>query len=351
MDAPASAADASPCVAVILDCSLSMEKEIPVASGTDVVAGLRRDAGNTRMDVAKDALKTEFDNLAGTGNYRVALWLFGHRLAWESEGEQPDLMEQTDYLEQSLGFNVLSELLPGDDVELARPMIKLEPESLQPVYMKLNVVKPWGADSALLVARAGTRQLRPAIGERRSTDRRGHRGANHQGLSKFLTTKAQVLEALERRPIAIHIIRMGDEELSRQAEAELRQIATQSKGSYQKAATGDEFAKALAAAFDEPAEAEPAAAPTTTAVSTGERRLSQKRPRCRTSKGRSSSTSEPSAVRNSSSKRLAISVKSSPTRMASMSSRMFPLASTRSVAWRQLRTLFATNRSRCGSSR
>lgn len=265
----ASAADASPCVAVILDCSLSMEKDIPVATGTDVVAGLRRDAGNTRMDVAKDALKTQLDNLAGSGNYRVALWLFGHRLAWEGEGERPDLKEQTDYLEQSLGFNVLSELLPGDDVELARPMIKLEPESLQTVYMKLNVVKPWGEDPLYLslVRALDNFGRQSAGGDRRIvviTD-----GANHQGLSKFATNKAQVIEALERRPVTIHIIRLGEDEISRQSEAELRQIATQSKGSYKKATSSDEFAKVLAAAFEEAAVTEPEATPMTTAVSTG----------------------------------------------------------------------------------
>jgi hypothetical protein len=263
------AVDASPCVAVILDCSHSMATEMATDARTDVVAALGRRASGSRMDVAKDVLKTQFDELASSGSSRVALWLFGHRLAWETDVQEPNLLEQTEYLEQSLGFNILSELLPGDDVELARPMIKLEPESLQPLYMKLGVVKPWGEEPLYL---ALVRSLDNFGRQVASADRRIiviTDGANQQGLSKFLTTKAQVLEAVDRRPVAVHIIRLGDEEISRQSEAELKQIATHSHGSYARALTANELTEKLAEALDEAADPKETTPSPTSTVSTG----------------------------------------------------------------------------------
>jgi hypothetical protein len=97
-------------------------------------------------------------------------------------------------------------------------------------------------------------------------------GTNKQGLSRFLTTKTQVLESLDRRPVKIFIIRVGNDEISRQAEAELKPIATQSEGSYAQAATADELVKQLGAAFDEPIEPEEPAV-TTSEVSTGRREV------------------------------------------------------------------------------
>lgn len=246
----AEAADAAPCVAILLDCSKSMATEMGADARTDVVAGLGRRAGTSRMDVAQDALKAQLEELAGSGRYRVAVWLFGHRLAWEPDVIEPNLLEQTTYLEQSLGFSVLADLLPGDDVELVRPMIKLEPQSLQPLYMKLAVVKPWGEDPlylALVRALDNFGRQVPAADRRIVviTD-----GGNRQGLSKFLTGKAQVLEAIDRRPVAVHIVRLGDEDIGRQAEAELKQIASQSQGSYAHALTANELTEKLAVAFD-----------------------------------------------------------------------------------------------------
>ncbi|HEX3869026.1 MAG TPA: hypothetical protein VHV77_01185, partial [Pirellulales bacterium] len=102
-------------VALVIDCSNSMGEAAAGAPGALA-------ADESRMDMTLDVVKSTLTRLAEKGDHRVAIWLYGHRLAWNGSADAPDLQEQTNYLEQTLGFNVLSDLLPGDDVELVRPL-------------------------------------------------------------------------------------------------------------------------------------------------------------------------------------------------------------------------------------
>jgi hypothetical protein len=93
-------------------------------------------------------------------------------------------------------------------------------------------------------------------------------GGNNHGMAKQPTSRDRVLEAIDRRPVPVHIFRIGDEELSRQSEAELGQIARRSGGDYVTLTSADELRakiqSALAVKASRPARRETTA--TTTAA-------------------------------------------------------------------------------------
>jgi hypothetical protein len=198
--------------------------------------------------VAKEAIRESLDKLSVDGDHRVGMVLFGHRLAWQQGVSEPDLMEQTQYLEQTLGFDVLKDLLPGDDVEIVRHVSRFEPHDLTALETRLNVVQPWGEDPLYLAMQRTIDTFeRPGQSERRViviTD-----GGNEQGMAKQKTTKDQVFEAIDRKPVPVYIFRVGDEDIGRQTESELGQIARRSGGEYLKAADGAELRKHIQAAL------------------------------------------------------------------------------------------------------
>src|SRR5262249_34938678 len=104
-------------VVFVLDCSASMEQPAAVPSG------FRQTSGDnpTRMEAAQSLLRKMLRDLVAAGSYDVGLWLYGHRLAWESGVQEPALLSQDEYLEATVGFQALGSLLPGDDVEKAQP--------------------------------------------------------------------------------------------------------------------------------------------------------------------------------------------------------------------------------------
>ncbi|MEX2138956.1 MAG: hypothetical protein WD894_06815 [Pirellulales bacterium] len=263
----AHAADGTQAVTFILDCSASMSAKAPQGDGFVQASS---NLGVTRLDVAKQAIREALDRLSVDGDNRVGLVLFGHRLAWQQGVSEPDLMEQTRYLEQTLGFEVLKELLPGDDVEIARHLSRFEPRDLTLLDTRFNALEPWGEDPLYLALQKAVDTFeRPGGAERRLivvTD-----GGNNQGMAKHKSTKDQVLEAIDRRPVPIYIFRLGDDEMVRQAESELVQIARRSGGDYLKAADAAELGKQMRAALAVSASRpeKPAGAVTATANATG----------------------------------------------------------------------------------
>jgi hypothetical protein len=258
------AGDGTQAVTFILDCSASMSAKMQT---DEQVVRTSAGGGDSRLDVARDAIREALDKLSIDGDHRVGLILFGHRLAWQQGVSEPDLMEQTRYLEQTLGFEVLKDLVPGDDVEIVRHVSRFEPRDFAQLEGALNVLEPWGEEPLYLaLAKAVETFDRTGQSEKRViviTD-----GGNNHGMAKQPTSRDRVLEAIDRRPVPVHIFRIGDEELSRQSEAELGQIARRSGGDYVTLTSADELrAKiqlALAVKASRPARRETTA--TTTAA-------------------------------------------------------------------------------------
>jgi hypothetical protein len=93
-------------------------------------------------------------------------------------------------------------------------------------------------------------------------------------MAKQPTSKERVTEAIDRRPVPVHIFRLGDEDIGRQAEAELGLIARRSGGDYLKAADAEELRRhinsALAVRATRPARLERTAAAGGTAEASDE---------------------------------------------------------------------------------
>jgi hypothetical protein len=281
----ASAYDASRRVVFFLDCSQAMSTPLVAAADSG-------DADNaacpTRMSAAKEALKAMLTRLTAAASYQAGVWLYGHRLAW-GEGEQPELLDQSEYLAQTLGFSVLRDLLPGDDVELVRPLSTLQAPSLPAFFVRLDSVKAWGEAPLYLALARGFDNLGRESTGANTTFVVITSGANVQGLCKFRTTKAQVLKPAEKTGIPIHFVLVGkSDNPNLQAEAELEQIASATRGTMTRAATASELLAQLdqaikthrAPAAQQAAAPDPRAGTTVTTVAD-----SPARPRTRTIEG------------------------------------------------------------------
>src|ERR1043166_8391503 len=85
------AAQPTSTVSFVLDCSKQMGLAL---KPDDKLHNVALSSGDSRLDAARDELKKTLDRLATDGNRRVALWFFGHRLAWEGDPNAPNLQEQ-----------------------------------------------------------------------------------------------------------------------------------------------------------------------------------------------------------------------------------------------------------------
>lgn len=190
-------------VVFVIDCSKSMGSEL--AAPADV----RPAAANvTRLDGAIQAVSAALTRLAGDSSCECSVWLFGHRLTW-GEGEQPELLEQAAYLDATLGYGVLKDLLPGDDVEQVLPSAPVTTARLAKLAPKLAAVKPWG-ESPLYLAMVRALDSISAGASPLSTDVIVITdGGNHQYLAKYKTQETDVLEMLHRRGAAVHIVTVG----------------------------------------------------------------------------------------------------------------------------------------------
>ncbi|HEV3023609.1 MAG TPA: hypothetical protein VGX76_14140, partial [Pirellulales bacterium] len=243
---PTKAAAPRSSIVFILDCSQEMDATMPAEAGIHEVAD---SAGDSRFDVARDALKAALTELAGQGDHQVAVWLFGHRLAWQGD-DRSALVEQAEYLEQTLGFKVLADLLPGDDVELARPLTKLLPADLDPLFVRLAAAKPWGESPLYLAIERALESLNRNASAADTTVVVLTAGLNEQWIAKQASKKERVVGAAERRPVPVHIVALGrGDKPRRQHDAELKQVAAATRGSYLRVDTADAVEEAIAAAL------------------------------------------------------------------------------------------------------
>lgn len=191
-------------VVFVIDCSQSMGSELAAPTAVRPAAA----ATVTRLDGALQAVNASLTRLAGDHSCQAAIWLFGHRLAW-GEGDQPELLEQAAYLDATLGYGVLKDLLPGDDVELIFPLAPVTTTRLAKLAPKLAAVKPWG-ESPLYLAIVRALDSLSAGSTPLSTDVIVITdGGNHQYLAKHKTRETDVLEMLHRRGAAVHIVTVG----------------------------------------------------------------------------------------------------------------------------------------------
>ncbi|MEX2560753.1 MAG: hypothetical protein WD403_12605 [Pirellulales bacterium] len=232
-------------VVFILDCSANMAGTMASGGGQEDEQGreVQRADDSTRMEAAKDVLKTALTTLASEGDRRVAVWLFGHRLAWD-QSDDPQLIEQTRYLDESQGFQVLESLLPGDDVELMRPLDEFLPRDLEQAFALLDAVEPWGESPLYLAMVRALDNLQRRASRADTTLVVITDGRNKQWIGQHKTGKNNVLDAIERRPVAVHVIAVGQKS-SLQSEAELRSITSASGGLFTRAVTAGALADVL----------------------------------------------------------------------------------------------------------
>ncbi len=230
------AAEPPVALAIILDCSKSMETPVPMGDGVTPDAGETNEQ-LTRLDASKQILQMALRDLAHHGNYSVGLWLLGHRVAWE-DSELPGLLEQTDYLAQTNGFSVLQNLVPGDDVEMVRHVRPLKPEHLMLVASGLNTIKPWGESPVYLALARAIDEF----GMASKQDRRGiiliTDGGNEQWKATQTRTLQNILSVHYRRHVPVHIIGIDlNKEDHAQAINDYEELARRTGGSFRQVST------------------------------------------------------------------------------------------------------------------
>lgn len=235
-------AGATASVVFVLDCSAHMAEpwQDPSAVRETSTAPTR-----TRFDAAVESLRTMLSRLADDGNYEVGVVLYGHRLAWEG-ADEPELIEQTEYLDQTLGYSALASLMPGDDVEVIQPLGQFREIELETVLHRLGAVRPWGENPLYYaLVRAGD-----AFSGRRNAPRSGivvlTSGHNHQWLARNRWTKETLSGQLEKRHLPIHFIGYDVDPSGDSTEArELASIAEATAGSFEPAGSATLLAERL----------------------------------------------------------------------------------------------------------
>lgn len=222
-------------VVVVLDCSLRMADPLaPGETGEEA----------SRFAAARGALNATVASAAGGNPFAIGVICFGHRLAWD-EGENPDLVEQDDYLSQTAGFAAIGSLVPGNDVEVLRRPLRLSTEDLGFATPILETLRPWGEaplNRALVLA---NRQLATA----NSADQGIvliTAGGDAIGRDGGQMTRQHVLESYYKRRAPIHVIAVGaSPEANGAGWADLRLIARRSQGSFQPVETKEDVLKAV----------------------------------------------------------------------------------------------------------
>jgi hypothetical protein len=214
-------------VAFVLDCSRSMGRPAEADGQDDADAG--NEEPTTRLAAASGLLREMLQELAAEGNSQVSIWLYGHRLVWEQDTKHPDLLSQDTYLEATVGYEVLSGLLPGDDVELALPFRRFRPAEMQQLSVRLDALKPWGEKPLYLTLTRALDSIadQPAALPKNVivlTD-----GGNEQWLARHKTPADRVKQVLKHNLVPIHFVYFGP--AGAEAQHELRSLADASGGS------------------------------------------------------------------------------------------------------------------------
>jgi Mg-chelatase subunit ChlD len=217
------AADSQRAVVFVLDCSKSMGA--PAVSGP--IKEVSTGEAPARMELAKQMLVRLLED-AAADNCQVSLWLYGHRVKWQENVREPELVEQNDYLQASVGFNSLNGLLPGDDYEQIFPIKPLGVPDVQELDPRLAAVQAWGERPmyATLTRVLDDVSNLPA-GTQKSivllTD-----GGNRQWLAKHKPAHQDVMMALNHQLVPIHILHFGTPDTD---EARLKDMAEHGGGS------------------------------------------------------------------------------------------------------------------------
>jgi Mg-chelatase subunit ChlD len=217
------AADTSRAIVFVLDCSKSMDA--PAISGP--VKEVSQGGAPARMDVAKQTLVRLLED-AAADNCQVSLWLYGHRVKWQDNIREPELVEQTDYLQASVGFNALNGLLPGDDIEQVFPFKALAVPDVQELDPRLAEVKAWGERpmyATMTRVLDDLSSLPPGTQKNivLLTD-----GGNRQWLAKHKPAYQDVMMALNRHLVPIHVLHFGTPDTD---EPRLKEMAEHGGGS------------------------------------------------------------------------------------------------------------------------
>lgn len=225
-------------VVVVLDCSLRMAESFDGGSA----------AGDaTRFNAARAALISTVNAAAGQENVALGVVCFGHRLAWD-EGEQPDLVEQADYLSQTAGFAAISSLVPGNDVEVLRRPLRLSEQDARFATPILETLRPWGEAPLNRAMVLANRQFGGASsGGMLVITARGDKIG--QGGAKY--TRQQILEGYYKHRMPIHVVAVGAAEGTKDAAwSDLQLVARRSRGSFQPVASPSELQQAVRQAYD-----------------------------------------------------------------------------------------------------
>lgn len=112
-------------IAFILDCSGSMMEEVAPQT--------------TRMDRAKEALKTILNRLANVGGYKVSLWFYGHRRGFDNPVNGV-LRMQWNHAFGPDNFTVSY----GADVQQVKAPTVLDPRTVGGFFNEIDKATPWG---------------------------------------------------------------------------------------------------------------------------------------------------------------------------------------------------------------
>jgi len=215
---------------LILDCSASMGQSCP------------DDENTTRWQAAEATLQRLLNELAQSGDSRAAILCVGHRLKWEEGAEHPDLVEQDAYLQASVGFNALSGLLPGDDVERLQPLRPFSEQTMAILTPRIATLQPWGERPLNLAIIKALDELanEPATNNKRIvilTD-----GGDQRRMAQLAATTEMVIAALKQSLVPIHVLHFGSPaDQASKAGRDLRQLAEYGGGDVRLLAGKDEI--------------------------------------------------------------------------------------------------------------
>lgn len=197
------------------------------------------DRDTTRLDTARTVLVEALSDLAAIRDVRVGLVLYGHRVAWQEDGNTID--DNANYLAQTNGFAAINMLLPGDDVETLRPVSPIDSTAVAMLRASLEALEPFGEAPLYRAVQTAEAAMTAAKLERRGivvlTD-----GTTAADRAMRPASLESALAASDRHGVPVHVIVVG----GRPETSALEDLARGSGGSYRASATLEETRRAVA---------------------------------------------------------------------------------------------------------
>ncbi len=226
-------------IVLMLDCSQSMEQQIPGETGND--------GSRSRMEIAKSTLLEILNELGRAGDARVGLFLFGHRRGWDRE--QPGVLRTQSNYQGDIPDN----LQPAEDVEEVLELGRFNGDLADQVAKRLESVKPWGQTPLYLgLVKAIESFDRDDPDSEKSiviiTDGRNYQftpSVNPLGVFVAQTPQSAVLQRLDGRRIRIHIVSLALQDANdvAAAAAELDDLAKQTRGRHVSVSSASELVR------------------------------------------------------------------------------------------------------------